>query len=64
MRKVKEVLRLHHEPGLSRRGIAQALNITYGGAANDLKRAEFVGIQWPLPEDRNDRTLGRLVFPS
>jgi hypothetical protein len=33
MRKIKEALRLHHEAGLSRRDFAQALNISYCGAA-------------------------------
>ena len=64
MRKIKEVLRLHHDAGLSRRGIAQALNISYGSAVNYLNRAEQVGLQWPLPEGMDERTLGRLLFPS
>ena len=64
MRKIKEVLRLHHEAGLSRRGVAQALNISYGSAVNYLNRAQKAGLQWPLPGDMDERTLGRLLFPS
>jgi len=64
MRKIKEVLRLHHAVGLSRRGISQSLHIGYGSVANYLTRAEKAGISWPLPEDMDERTLGRLLFPS
>ncbi|MCP5016552.1 MAG: IS21 family transposase, partial [Ketobacter sp.] len=64
MRKIKEILRLHYEAGLSRRGIAQALNISYGSAANYLNRAECAGISWPLPPDIGERELGRLLFPT
>ena len=64
MRKIKDVLRLHHEAGLSRRGVAQALNISYGSAVNYLNRAQQAGLSWPLPEDLDERTLGRILFPS
>ncbi len=64
MRKIKDVLRLHYEAGLSRRGVAQALNISYGSAVNYLNRARQAGLSWPLPEGLDERTLGRLLFPS
>lgn len=64
MRKIKEVLRLHHESGLSRRAIADSQKIGYGSVANYLQRAEQAGLRWPLPEDMDERTLGRLLFPS
>lgn len=64
MRKIKEVLRLHHEAGLSRRRVSQALNISYGSAVNYINRAQQAGLTWPLPEDMDERTLGRLLFPS
>jgi hypothetical protein len=32
MRKIKEILRLHYQAGLSRRGVAAALKISYGSA--------------------------------
>lgn len=64
MRKIKEVLRLHHEAGLSRRGIAQALNVSYGSVVNYLNRAQQATLSWPLPQDMDERTLGRLLFPS
>jgi transposase len=64
MRKIKEVLRLHYEAGLSRRGIAQALNVSYGSVVNYLNRAKQAKLPWPLPADMDERTLGRLLFPS
>lgn len=64
MRKIKEVLRLHYEAGLSRRGVAQALNISYGSAVNYLNRAQEAGLGWPLPDGIDERTLGRLLFPT
>jgi len=64
MRKIKEILRLKFESGLSRRAIASALNIAYGTVANYLARAEVANIPWPLPKDMDERVLGRLLFPS
>lgn len=64
MRKIKEILRLKYEVGLSLREIHQSLNIGYGTVVNYLARAEQAGIGWPLPSDFDERTLGRLLFPS
>jgi len=64
MRKIKAVLRLSHETELGQRGIAQALNLGLGTVSTYLKRARQAGIGWPLPADMNERTLGRLLFPS
>lgn len=64
MRKIKEVLRLSHQAGLSQRGIAQALNLGLGTVSTYLKRARQAEISWPLPEGMDERTLGRLLFPS
>ncbi len=64
MRKMKEVLRLSVETGLSQRGIAQALNLGLGTVSTYLKRAREAGIDWPLPAELDERTLGRLLFPS
>lgn len=64
MRKITEVLRLSHEAGLSQRGVAQALNLGLGTVSTYLKRAREAAISWPLPADMDERTLGRLLFPS
>lgn len=64
MRKIKQILQLHHESGLSRRAISVAVGTRYGSVANYLNRAEKAGISWPLSEDMDERDLGRLLFPS
>ena len=64
MRKIRDILRLRHEAGLSLRGIAVALNIGYGTVADYLKRADIAGLGWPIPEELGERELGRLLFPT
>jgi transposase len=64
MRKIKDILRLRHETGLSYRGIAQALNIGYGTVVDYLKRAALAGLSWPIPDELDERDLGRLLFPT
>jgi len=62
MRKLKDILRLHHASGLSRRAIAAALNIGYGTVVNYLNRANKVHLSWPLPEGLDDNALCELLF--
>jgi transposase len=64
MRKIKDILRLRHKAKLSYRGIAQALNIGYGTVVDYLKRADKANLGWPIPDDLDERDLGRLLFPS
>ncbi len=64
MRKIKEVLRCHYAVRLSNRQIAATLNISYGSVVNYLNRAQQANVSWPLPDDQDERTLGRLLFPS
>ena len=64
MRKIKQILQLHHESGLGRRDIAIAAGTSYGSVANYLNRAEKAGLSWPLSDELDERDLGRLLFPS
>lgn len=64
MRKIKDVLRLSPEPGLGQRGIAHALNPGLGTVSTYLKRAREAGIAGPLSAEIDERTLGRVLFPS
>ena len=64
MRKIRDILRLRHEAGLAYRGIANALNIGYGTVVDYLNRAQQAGLGWPIPDDLNERDLGRLLFPT
>ena len=49
MRKIHEVLRLHHECGRSNREIARAVGLSDHGC-RDLRRARLAGLAWPLDE--------------
>ena len=64
MRKIKEIIRLKFGVGLSLRAIQQSLNVSYGTVSNYIRRAEQAGLGWPLPPDIDERTVGRLLFPS
>jgi transposase len=62
MRKIREVLRLHHGMGAKQREIASACNIAPSSVHEYLRRAEAAGIGWPLPEDCSDKRLEELLF--
>lgn len=64
MRKIKEILRLRYEAGLSLRGVSQSLNIGYGTVVDYIKRAEQASISWPISGDLDERDLGLLLFPT
>ena len=50
MRKVREVLRLRHALSLSYREISEALGVGKTAAGEIVRRAEVVGLTWPLPQ--------------
>jgi transposase len=62
MRKLKEVLRLRFELGLGHRQIARSCSIGQATVYEYLKRAVAAGVQWPLPEDWDDRKLEEALF--
>lgn len=64
MRKIKDILRLRRDSGLSYRSISQALNIGYGTVVDYLERAEKANLGWPLPDALSERELARLLFPT
>jgi transposase len=61
MRKIREVLRLHHLQ-LSTRQIGESCQISKGAVDNYLRRAKTAGLTWPLPPDLDDATLERRLF--
>jgi len=63
MRRIKEVLRLHHESGLGQRQIGRALNVSHGTVREYLRRAEESGVSWPLPDTLSDTQLEQRLFP-
>ena len=64
MRKVREVLRLHHVAGLSGRAIARSLKLSPTTVKRYIGRAEEAGLSWPLPESLDDAQLERRLLPG
>ena len=63
MRKIREVLRLRHEQGLSHQAVAKACAIGVGTVNRYLRRAAERGLGWPLPADVDDAALEARLFP-
>lgn len=65
MPKVREILRLHAQQGLSGRAIARSLGISPSTVSGVLARAQTAGLSWPLPSEFDDETqLETCLFPS
>jgi transposase len=63
MRKIKEVLRLKWERGLSNRQIAAACGVSRPTVSEYLRRLAEAGLNWPLPEDLGEARLEQMLFP-
>ena len=64
MRRIREVLRQRWECGLSERTVATSCSLARSTVAKYVKRAEEVGLSWPLPEELTDEELERRLFPD
>jgi transposase len=64
MRKIKEVLRLKWETGLSNRAIAASCSIGETTVREYLMRAAQAGLSWPLPGELDDAALERRLFKA
>ncbi len=65
MRRLREILRLKYDCGLSHRAIARACGVGAGTVSEYLQRARQAGLIWPLPEDLDDAALeARLFVPT
>jgi transposase len=64
MRKIRELLRLKFESGLSIRQISKSLRIGVGSAHDYLARVRVAGLSWPLPEDLTEEQLEARLFPA
>ncbi|MFW6084841.1 MAG: IS21 family transposase, partial [Gemmatimonadota bacterium] len=63
MRKVREVLRLRHERGLSYRQVARSVGLAHSTVREYVDRAERAGLMWPLPMELDDAALEVRLFP-
>ena len=64
MRKLRDILRLKYEAGLSHRAIARACSIGVSTVSVHLQRAIAAGLRWPLPADLDDAALEARLFAS
>ena len=63
MRKIKEVLRLSYQGGLSARQVARSLNISRSAVKEYQERANKAGLAWPLPDTLSEQELEQKLFP-
>ncbi len=63
MRKIKEVLRLKWDNHLSARQIATSCNIARSTVKEYLDRAQRADLSWPVPQELDDTSLEKLLFP-
>ena len=63
MRKIREVLQLRHEQGLSHQTVAGACGVGVGTVNRYLRWAAECGLGWPLPGDLDDAALEARLFP-
>jgi transposase len=62
MRKLRDILRLRYEAGLTQRAIAHACGLGLGTVTSYLQRATAAGLDWPLPTDLDDAALEARLF--
>jgi transposase len=63
MRKIEDVLRLHHACGRSNREIARAVRVSPSTVADYLRRARLAGLTWPLADGLTERAVEAALFP-
>lgn len=64
MRKLKDILRLRFETGLSFRQIRAVTKASLGLIQKLVTRAEALGLGWPLPDTLSDHELEALFYPQ
>jgi transposase len=64
MRKIRDVLRLRFGANLSYQAIKASTKISVGACQKLVKKAEALGLDWPLPDDMDDSQLAKLFYPS
>jgi transposase len=64
VRRIREVLRLKFEGGLSHRAIARSCAISHSTVREYVHRAQAAGLAWPLSETLDEDQLYRRLFPK
>lgn len=63
MRKIIEILRLHHSGIYSRRAIARMIGSSPTTVGDYLARAQLAGLSFPLPDGLDEAAVNALLFP-
>ncbi|MFK3958828.1 IS21 family transposase [Guptibacillus hwajinpoensis] len=63
MVKYREILRLHAQ-GVTQRGIASSCGHSRNTVRDVIKKAEEIGVEWPLEKDVTDLDLLSILFPE
>jgi len=63
IRKIREIVRMN-ALGLSTRQIGHSLQVARSSVGEYLKRAAAAGLSWPLPEELDETTIERKLFPT
>src|SRR6202140_2645771 len=61
MRQLRYMLRLHHD-GVSAREIGRTLGVARSTVQDNLRRAQAIGIAWPVPAELTDDMLEQRLF--
>lgn len=64
LRKIREILRLKYEMGLSNRAIARACQVSNSTVGEYIRRARKAGLRWPVAEEVGEEELYRRLFPE
>ena len=64
MANIREILRLDTMKELSKRKIGYSVGCSHNTVKSILKKANEVGLKWPLPEDLSDDKLEQLIYPN
>jgi transposase len=64
VRKIREILRLKYEVGLSNRAIARACCVSNSTVGDYVVRARRAGLAWPVAEERTEEELYQQLFPE
>jgi len=59
-----ELLRLRLSAALSVRQIARSLKLSVGVVAKYVRRAEALGLTWPLPDEWDEQRLAQALQPA
>ncbi len=64
MHRLREILRLHYDLGLTDRAISRALGVSHATVADIVRRFERSPYTWPVGEDLADSVLHQRLYPG